>query len=168
MNFFSVSANCFANKILKFPPILGSVARIDDVALELNERRLVGAEARSSLKGGDEPIGPACAGGFALDGEGGSRFFRIEVVDGAGESDWIIGFDQRARLGIDVHAHLLDKASGPAHRRTEANPSQQIVDDAMARTVASVGYNMSLGIKRLDVVAHTGILEIQVWPVKVS
>jgi hypothetical protein len=60
-----------------------------------------------------------------------------------------------------VHAHLLNKAIGPAHRWTESNAAQQVVDNPMARTVAPVGDDVSLRIKRLNVVAHAGILEVQ-------
>ena len=138
MNFLAVFAYCFADKILKISPTRGCVARLDDISLELNERSLVASKPGSGFEGGDEPIGPARARCFALDGEGRSCFLGIEVVDGAGEGVRIISLDHRSRLGIDMHGDLLVNASGPAHCRTEADASQQIVDDAMARAIARV------------------------------
>src|SRR5665213_1762164 len=81
MNLLPISADRLANEVLEVAPVLRGVAWIDDIPLQLNQRSLVGSEARRGFEGGDESIRSAGARRLAFYCKGGTRLLRVEVVD---------------------------------------------------------------------------------------
>ena len=100
-------------------------------------------------------------GAFALDREGGTRLFGVEVVHGPGEDVRVAAFDERARLPVHPHADLIHQPRRASDRGAETGTAEKVVGNAVPRGIAAFGDDMPAGIEGHDVVAGPGILQVQ-------